>query len=262
MTINLRGHRVLVTRPHPRGETLCRLIEEAGGKSILLPTLEIIPDTRVSPRGLALAFSDASSVIFVSRNAVICSRRLVDNLPAALQTARIFAVGEGTMQELAAAGVNNVIVPARESSSEALLERKELQARQIKGRKVLVVRGNGGRELLGNTLQARGACVDFMQVYRRQRPFLPPGSLQRIWREQRPDIIVVTSEQGLRNLIGMTGTADRKALFTARLVVISSRLADIAGNAGFARPAIAKEQSDHGLLHAIEETVEKIQDEC
>ncbi len=259
----LNGCTILVTRPRAQGENLCRLIDAAGGISVLLPALEIQPVSPAPPGELTVKLAGADDVVFVSRNAVICLQEQTNDIAADLKAARIFAVGEGTMQELRVAGIRNVIVPLAESSSEGLLALDEFQSGRIANRRVLIVRGVGGREILGETLQARGAQVQYIDIYRRVCPDLPPEVMRKLWLEQRPDIVVVTSRQGLDNLIRMTAETERGRLLASRLVVISPRLARIASAAGFVRqPTIAVQQSDQGLLQAIAETVERMRNEC
>ncbi|MGS9164769.1 uroporphyrinogen-III synthase, partial [Salmonella enterica subsp. enterica serovar Infantis] len=53
--------------------------------------------------------------------------------------------------------------PLDRDISEALLQLPELQ--NIAGNRALILRGNGGRELLGETLTALGAEVSFFECY-------------------------------------------------------------------------------------------------
>ena len=81
------------------------------------------------------------------------------------------AIGQGTVRALAAHGVHGCIAPEQRFDSEALLALPELQAERVAGQRVLILRGDGGRELLAETLSARGALVDLVSCYRR----LPPS---------------------------------------------------------------------------------------
>jgi uroporphyrinogen-III synthase len=49
------------------------------------------------------------------------------------------------------------------------------------GKRVIIFRGEGGRELLGETLKQRGAAVEYVSCYRRARPQLDPAPLLKLW---------------------------------------------------------------------------------
>jgi len=197
--------------------------------------------------------SGSSHVIFVSRNAARFADEIAGGLAAGLRQKSVFAVGDATAQELAGRKVYHVTVPEQPSGSETLLGMGELNTALISGANVLIVRGNEGRELLKDSLQDRGASVRYAEVYRRSRPEIAAEITAKVWQETRPDVILVTSEQGLQNLIEMTAAGDRDILFATRLVVISDRVKDTAKTSGFVHPpVVAADQSDQGLLQAIE----------
>src|SRR5438874_1776354 len=83
-----------------------------------------------------------------------------------------------------------------------LLERTEMQ--HVAGKRVLIVRGEGGRELLGESLAARGALVEYAQCYRRVRPAIDAAPLLAAWRRGELDAVTVLSAQALDNFIDLT----------------------------------------------------------
>ena len=88
-------------------------------------------------------------------------------------------------------------------------------------------------------------------------PVVSRERIDSIWKDLIPDIIVITSNQGLSNLIEMTGNKYKEILFSRRLVVMSSRIANTAINSGFALlPKVAEDQSDDGIMSAIVQCVE------
>jgi len=253
----LDGYKVLVTRPRQQGERLCQLVEAEGGIAIPFPTLELSPSKKMNRRSLLQLFAAASRVIFISRNAVEFAHQISGDLAAGLRGKKIIAVGDGTLRELVRHDVYDAVSPGTQSGSEELLEMPELEARKIAGSNVLIVRGGSGREFLHAELVNRGALVQYADVYERSEPDVTQLEVDAIWHRIGPDVIVFTSKQGMQGLIRMTAEQDRGIMFSKKLVVMSQRLAEMAGTAGFVLPAcVATEQSDQGLLQAIRQTVE------
>jgi len=262
MTVSLQGYKVLITRPKKQGAVLCQLVNDAGGMVIPFPVIEIIPSGHFRPGQLLAVLSDSSHIIFISRNAVICTDQLIGALAGHLQAKRVFAVGNGTLQELIEMGVTGVLSPGMKSGSEQLLDLDELKEEMIRGRKIIIIRGESGRELLKQTLESRGAEVQYASVYRREIPKVSPDTVETLWQDTCPDVIVVTSGQGLQNLLVICGREYRDILKSKRLVVMSSRIQEHAKTSGFIYPAVvAGEQTDQGLLKAIERSVELIRNE-
>lgn len=73
-----------------------------------------------------------------------------------------FAIGRTTALALHTVSGHRVRYPQDREISEVLLQLPELQS--IAGKRALILRGNGGRELIGETLTARGAEVTFVNV--------------------------------------------------------------------------------------------------
>lgn len=247
----LAGCHVLVTRPAQQARGLCALIEQAGGCAYPLPVFEIAAPS--DPQALAdlLGRIDRFDIaIFVSGNAVHRACAVVADRggwPAAL---RFAAVGRASAAALAEHGLHADIHPPRDFSSEGLLALDELQ--RVAGSRVIIFRGEDGRELLADTLRARGAEVVYAEVYRRVLPPAGHAELQRIATTQYIDTIVVTSNEGLHNLYLLADETQRGWLLDRQLIVISGRTARMAGELGFRHPAcVAVEASDQGLLEAI-----------
>lgn len=263
MSVSLQGHKVLVTRPQHQAENLCRLIDEADGKAILLPALDITLSENITELTLRNLISESSHIIFVSRNAVLFTARLVDELALCLRDKSIIAVGNGTMQELANKGVVDVISPGPRSGSETLLALDIFRQENIEGEHVLIIRGSGGREFLKDGLEANGAFVRYAEIYQRLKPDIEQTVLESLWQDDAPDVIVFTSNQSLLNMLDMCKGKNRDILLGTRTVVMSERISKLAASSGFIFPAIvATEQSDQGLIQAIGQCVELIRNEC
>lgn len=243
----LAGVTVVVTRPAKQAGPLCRLIEAQGGKAILFPTLEIL-ETEQSKQlaSIPSRLHQFDMAIFVSVNAVEGAAKLIGaTLPPNL---RLATVGSSTRRAVEQLWQRPVICPNTGANSEALLATTELQ--QIKGRNILIFRGQGGRELLAETLTQRGAAVEYAEVYRRAKP---TGNLATLMPQQpNIDLLTSTSNESLQNLYDMANNDQRDWLMSKQLVVISERTAQLAQELGFGLPAIvAQENNDQGLVNAM-----------
>ncbi len=248
-TADLRGLGVAVTRPAHQAETLCRLIEEAGGRPYRLPLLEILPVER--PPAALERLQQFQIAIFISPNAVKHAVRLVreqGGFPAHLQLA---TVGRGSAKALERAlGKKPDICAAPPFNSEALLTNSGMQ--ELSDRNIIIFRGNGGRELLAETLRSRGADVEYCEVYRRVCPEIEPADVRQAWEQGKIDIITITSGEGLHNLVRCAGAANRGWLFQTPLVLINRRLATLAHELGFRQPPlISREASDSAIVDTI-----------
>ncbi len=222
----LAGKRILVARPRDLAQALAARIAAEGGEPLVYPALEILPPADPeAARALLERAAEFDLVIFVSPSAVQRAGALRGApWPAGLRAA---AVGEGTRRALEAAGLREAVVPAGGADSEALLALPELQ--RMDGARVLLVRGEGGRALLGQTLAARGARVEHAECYRRARPSAPPP-------EERLDGACVSSGEALENLVALLGTARLRGL---PLFLPHERVVRRARELGLDKPVLA-----------------------
>lgn len=245
---SLSGAGILVTRPAHQAGALAAGILAAGGHPILFPVLEIRDVEDPEPLRNVIARLDTFDLaVFVSPNAVHRVMPLISQakaLPAQLQFA---VVGKGSARALQEYGIQKSIMPSSRSDSEALLELDAL--RQMQGRRVVIFRGDTGRELLGETLVQRGAVVEYITCYRRIRPqtdlaavLASPGNAIHA--------VVVTSSEGLRNLYDMAGGCHRAWLERTPLFVSHERIAAAARELGIVS-VILTASGDEGLLHGL-----------
>ena len=243
---------MLITRPHDQAENLARLIEQEGGEAIRFPVIEIAgPKDTQALLAIIDRLDKFTLAIFISPNAVKRAMNLIlarrGGLPPKL---RIACVGRGSARELKHFGLDDVIVPTGRFDSEALLELPEMQ--RVAGYKIVIFRGEGGRELLGDSLKARGANIEYAECYRRMRPSADVTSLLRRWARGEVDIVSVTSVDGLHNLFDMLGKAGQQWLIRTPLVTVSERMTQVCHELGFkVEPQIAAQASDEAVLEAI-----------
>ena len=244
-TNDLGGLSVLVTRPRQQATRLCEMIEAAHGRPIRFPAMAIEPALDADACR-AILRRQADLLIFTSANAVEFAFPLLpDALPIDLQIA---AVGNATAARLRDIGLEPTLVPPDRQDSEGLLALPELQ--HPAGRKILIIRGVGGRPLLGDTLKQRGAEITYAEVYRRTLPQQSPRNLLAGW-ERMVDAVIVTSNEILDNLLLLLGKEGREKLCRTPLVVISQRLADHAAELGCRDLLLADGAGDAALLTAL-----------
>jgi len=193
--MSLAGRGVVVTRPRELAGALAELLERRGARAFMFPAIEIQP--LPAPPALGCV-SDFDMVVFVSPSAVRVAAAAMTGRPRVAA-----AIGEGTLRALERAGIAPVIAPASGADSESLLAQPPMQ--QLQGKRVLIVRGEGGRALLGESLAARGANVQYAECYRRVRPALDAAPLLAAARRGEVDAISVLSAQALDNFLAMTG---------------------------------------------------------
>lgn len=212
--------RVLVTRPAGKGEKLLERLKSLVDAVYHQPMINILP----GPDGFEV--TEADVVIFVSTSAVKFAT-LPMNKSLHWQNIQWLAVGKATAEALQQKGIGPVLYPELETS-EGLLALNGLQQAAIAGKKVQIVRGVGGRELLAETLKARGAEVGYSQVYQRQRT-LTPGDAEneqfyQRWQSQHIDCIVVTSVEIFNTIVEGLPSCARPWLCSRLWVVVSERM--------------------------------------
>ncbi|MGH8718098.1 MAG: uroporphyrinogen-III synthase [Burkholderiales bacterium] len=242
-TLSNKG--IVITRPAEQSEHLATLVREHGGNPILFPALEILPLENREP--LLQIFSRLAQfdfAIFISSNSVNHSlAHLPGGWPENVQTA---AIGAGTLHALEAFGISKVIVPKDSADSEALLQALE----QVSGKRVVIFRGQGGRELLKETLIARGAVVEYAECYRRAIPKLDPAPLIELWSRSRLHAVTVNSGEALRNLFEMLPSEAQSRLRKTPLFTPHPRLAAVARGLGCAQVTTTA-PGDEGLIAGL-----------
>lgn len=247
MTQPLAGRTVLVTRPARQASALARGVEAAGGEAFVFPALAIEPvaGDRLAEPLAHLARADIA--IFISPNAAqfgMAAIRAAGGLPTGIE---VFAVGAGTARALAAEGMAAAVTPDGQDS-EALLAMPQLS--DVAGRRVVIVRGVGGRALVADTLRARGADVHFMECYRRACPQTDAAPLLQRWQAGGIDAVTVASAETLHNLAALLGPAGAPLLAATPLFAPHEKIAAAARRFGIAH-AIATPGGDAGLLDGL-----------
>lgn len=246
----LAGLGILVTRPAHQAAHLAELIRQAGGKPILFPALEIVdlPDLQ-RLHALIERLDQFDLAIFISPNAVHKALNLIRAQRALPPHLKIAAIGKGSRKALEQFGVKDVIAPTQRSDSEALLERPELQ--NIAGLHIVIFRGDGGRELLGDVLAQRGAHLEYAECYRRQKPQADNSALRYLWARNELNAVTVTSTEALRNLYDIAGKLCQQWFKKTPVFVTHERIAQTARELGLEQVYVT-EDGDEGIVASIQ----------
>lgn len=246
MTPQLHGKGILVTRPAHQANELAAQIIAANGKPILFPVLEILDAADLAPLYTLIdQLDDFDMAIFISPNAVNKAMNLIRSRRALPPGLRIAAIGRGSSRELKHFGINEIIAPKERFDSENLLALPELQ--HVAGQRIMIFRGDGGREILGDVLTERGAHVVYAECYRRSRPDVNAGNLLRLWSRDEINAVTITSSEGLRNLYDILGKLGRQWLKSTPVFVPHERILEVAHELGLAH-GILTEAGDEGLI--------------
>ncbi len=249
----LTGLNLLITRPQLQAETWAQQLAEFGVNTDIVPVMAIEPLTdAASVQSIKSTLYDLdlyTAAIFVSQNAVQHGMDWVDSLwPQYPVKQAYFAVGSATAQALLARGVD-ATAAADAMNSEALLALPQLQ--EVAGERILILRGRGGRNHLGEELAARGARVDYVELYQRNLPVNAAEKLNLWLRKQTsPSLISVHSGESLDNLNHLA-TGGLETLKHIPLLVPGQRVAKHAKNQGW--QVVEAENATHpAMLSAMQ----------
>jgi len=240
--------RVLLTRPAEESAAVAAALSDAGIFSSSLPLLDIepLPITREQQA----VFHDLGrycAVIVVSKPA---ARLAVQELDQVWPQLPWFSVGAATAQVLADGGLR-VHYPQTGDDSEALLQLSALrEAIARPDARVLILRGEGGRELLAERLREQGASVDYLELYRRCLPAYDAGVLTQRIQLERLNGLVVSSGQGFVHLQALAGV-DWPQVAQLPLFVPSPRVYEMARAAGAEKVVDCRGASAAALLVAL-----------
>lgn len=253
---SLTGFGIAITRPADQAKKLAALISEAGGTPILFPLIEITQLNNYSQfEDIIQHIADYDWAIFISSNAV------QNGMPRLVKAGispnlKFAAIGPVTASELQSFGVKHVLTPLShvqdgdESKvrfdSESLLALPEMA--NVAGKKIMIFRGIGGRDVLAETLKTRGAQVTFAECYQRINPQIDCNLLVQLYNEKKLHGIVVTSSEAMRHLLDLAGSSDWLKNIT--LFVNHARIAELPTHLGL-KVVVANAAGDHAMLEKV-----------
>jgi len=242
----------LITRPAHQSQGLNDKLTEVGYGVISLPTIAITATTETAfHRQLNSQIQGYDLVLFVSRNAVEFAFKYIRKEDLSSHT-KFGVIGQGTCQALQQQEMETQVVPVDNYNSEGLLASSQLQ--EVKNKRVLIFRGQEGRNLLGDTLRERGAKVEYCEVYQRVLPNYSSNFFAALIEEGFPDVVVFTSSEGMENIFKLVSNSEAEALRTIPWLLISERMRETASNLRHnGAIIIAKKASDQGIIDALQE---------
>jgi uroporphyrinogen-III synthase len=245
----LTGRTIWLTRPEGQGAPLQAALTQLGAQVHLLPLLVIKPlQLSQADKQKLIDLDRYDLVFFVSTNAATLGLDAIaqwwPQYPVGILN---FAVGPGTAAVLQKSGLS-ASYPTERMSSEALLALPEL--RDIAGKKALIVRGAGGREIIAEGLRARGAVVDYAELYQRAAPAYTPADLRKLAQSAAPSAVVISSADALDNLQTLFAPA-LASWPQLPLVVSSPRLAEHAATLGFRQVHTIEGATDAAIIQGL-----------
>lgn len=239
----LSGRSVLVTRAADQAEELCALLRGEGAVAVAIPVMRM--RTLLEPAGLDRIRERVGMydlLVFTSANAV----RLLDASPPRSAVPLAFAIGPGTAAALLELGWHPQPLPARfvaESLAEALGERR------LRGRRVLLPRAQGAREVLPQRLQRAGAEVEVVEMYRMEPEPASRTPLRERLAQGDLDWVTFTSSSSVECFVQLLGSPDLPA--GCRVACIGPVTAESSRRQGLEPVVIATRHDLRGLVDAM-----------
>lgn len=268
---NLQGMHIVVTRPCAQAEPWAKTLIELGASVSQVPLLDIVAVQEAAQlqaiKNCILDFNLYNKAIFVSQNAVTYAFEWLDSYwPQLPMGVEFFAVGETTAKLIQTHGVTVTDLGQTQGgamTSEALLQSPALL--NVKGEKILIVRGLGGRTHLGEVLSERGAKVDYCELYERRLPANAKAQFAQILQSYAAaemqqaaqvghSVVTLHSGESLENLISVLHeiiTGEQTLPQQLILLVPSVRVAEQARNAGFTNIFTAENATDTSMLQGL-----------
>lgn len=246
---------VLITSPQPSAYRLGEKIKSLGFIPDLFPLIEFSPTQNQSllkDKIHSLIHSDI--IIFVSPRAAEYGMKAILNYGSSPPNVQYFCIGPGTQQVLKKYGIISEIPLCSPYESESLLAHPQLQLQQVNKKMITIFRGNGGRNLLYDTLIKRKAKVSVIECYERILPQADLNLKISQWTDTFPNMLVITSRESLTRFFTLLESelVSLKSLFlNIPTVVVGKRTANFATELGFKHCFISPEADDASLIATL-----------
>ncbi|TYA46891.1 uroporphyrinogen-III synthase [Aggregatibacter actinomycetemcomitans] len=242
---------VLVTRPDERGQQLVDMLAKAGVVAIHLPLFRIESGAELNELPNKFAkLKNGDYVFAVSKSAVdFTFKTLTATGFVWRHDLHYFTVGQGTAQYFTATTEMPVHYPTAQENSEGLLQLNAMQ--DLSYKTVLILRGNGGRELFAEQAQQRGANVEIVECYRREPIVYNNAEQTSICKRAGIQTIVATSAEILTQLVDFVPQNEHNWLKSCQLITVSERIAHLAEALGWQNVVISPRADNQTLLQTL-----------
>ena len=248
----LVGRRIVVTRPEDQAAGLCEGIVRQGGEAVRFPVIGIAPVTDTSEmQALCDRLDRFDLAFFVSSNAVRHALSFVLARRAWPSSLRVATVGAASARALRENGFENVIAPETGFDSESVIALPEFRAEALRGKRLVIFRGDGGRDMLRDHARRHAAEVATVAAYRRYRPEADTAALECEARSGRLDALVFTSSEGVGNFCDLF--KDMSSFDCMRALPVFAphrRIASAARDRGFSK-VVECAPGDDAILAAL-----------
>ena len=246
---------IVITRPSHQTSEIKSLVNEHQGHPIEFPLLEIQSKSQNETfQHTVLKLEDYDWAIFISSNAVQFGMPAVKNafhtLPESIKFA---AIGPSTQKALKLFDVQDVLIPEENFDSEGLLATSEMN--DIQNKKIVIFRGEGGRETLAETLRARGAEVTYAECYGRTFPQTNLDLLKAFSEKIHISAILITSSEACKEFVRLSRQKNMDFLKDILFIVNHPRMVNVLERESFMTFS-SDEPSDQSMMKKLLETID------
>lgn len=242
---------VLVTRPDERGKQLVEMLNQAGVVALHLPLFTLEAGAELIELSTRLNRLNSGDYVFaVSKSAVdFADKTLKETGFDWREDLHFFTVGARTAQHFSCQSERTVHYPITTENSEGLLALPMMQ--HLQGKQILILRGNGGRDFFREQAELRGAIVDYVECYRREPIVYNVEEQTDICKRSGVQTIVATSLDIVQSLLDFVPESEQNWLKSCTLVTVSSRIAEVAHQAGWKHIVISPKADNATLLNTL-----------
>ena len=230
---------VLLTRQRRHRGNMEELLVQLGCEVEHIETLQIDPLLSEEAMASINNINTFTDVLFVSRNAVEFGMALLEDAGLSIpESVNVLSVGSETAKQLKVYGLN-ALFPSRGAGADALLGVSIMK--DLKGRRILVMRGSHGLDWPSEEMRSRGAQVEHADVYQQRIPANGASMFSKLFKcHSRIDAVFLHSAESARNFMEFV-KADLRRFVGARLIVGSERIGEVARDAGWLEQIVLAE---------------------